>query len=304
MTWLGLLLAQLLQIGLVAVAAPTLAGARRWIEARLAGHAGASPLQPWRDLARLWRKQSVLAESASVVTGHAPAICAAATLLAACLVPTFTLGTALASLADVVLIAGLLVAARAAMALAAMDAGSAWGGVGASRSMLAACLIEPALLLVPFALGLAAGSLNLDAITAMQMESGTDWRIGTGLAFAAMILTGVVDLLPGRAMSVELSGRGLAVIEAADALRILVWLNLVGALFLPFGMARSGDGPLGWLMGLIAWGVRTLLLTAALALAHALPRRIGGVRGASMLGIAMLLGLLAVIFVLADMGAA
>ncbi len=304
MTWIAVFTAQLLHITLIAVAAPTLVGVRHWIEARLAGHAGASPLQAWRDLARLWRKQTVLAESASVVTRHAPAACAAATLVAACLVPSFTLGMAFAPLADLVLIGGLLAAGRAALALAAMDAGAGWGGVGASRSMQLACLTQPVVLLVLFALALTAGSLNLDVIAAMQMESAADWRIGTGMALAAVILAAIVDRVPGQAMTLEFGGRGLALIEAADALRFLVWLNLIGALFLPFGMARSGDGLPSWLMGIIAWALRTLLLTTALAASRAWAGRIGQLHATRMLGVAILLGLLAAIFLLADMGAA
>ena len=100
------------------------------MRARLAGRAGASPLQPWRDLIRLLRKQTVLAESASSVTIDAPAACAAATAVAACLVPSFTLGMTFAPFADLLLIAGLLIAARASLALAAMDAGTAPGRDG------------------------------------------------------------------------------------------------------------------------------------------------------------------------------
>jgi formate hydrogenlyase subunit 4 len=299
MTWLARFIAQLLHIGLLAAAVPTLTGVICWTEERLAGRTGTSPLQPWRDLARLWRKETVLAESASRVTRDTPAAYASATLVAACLVPSFTLDMALAPLADLVLIAGLLVAARAALALTAMDAGAAWGGIGASRSMQLTCLIAPGLLLVLFALALAAGSLNLSGIATMQMENG-DWRIGTGMAFTALILAAAVDILPAEAMMLDLGGRSLALIQATDALRLLVWFNLIGALFLPFGIAQPSDGPLSWLAGIFAWALKTLLFAAALAVSRVLRGRIGQSRAASMLGIAILLGLLAAIFMLAD----
>ena len=167
MAFLSGLIAQVLHIALMCVAAPSLIGIQRWMLARLAGRVGPSLLQPWWDLIRLLRKQSVLAESASEVTGIAPAVCAAATAIAACLVPSFALGMTFAPFADLLVIAGLLALARCFMALLAMDAGTAPAGVGASRSMLLACLAEPALLLVLFALALPAGSLNLDAIAAI-----------------------------------------------------------------------------------------------------------------------------------------
>ena len=304
MTFLAGLVAQLLHIALMASAAPTLIGLHRWMQARLAGRVGASPLQPWRDLVRLLRKQTVLAESASNVTIDAPVVCAAATAVAACLVPSFTLGMTLAPFADLLLIAGLLMAARASLALAAMDAGTATGGMAASRTMLLGCLAEPALLLVLFVLALLAGSLDLDVIAAMQLENGVDWRIGVGLALAATLLVALIDAMRREALALDLGGRDLALIEAADALRLLVWFNLIGAMFLPFGMARSDAGPVAWAAGIITWLARTLLLAAALALLHAGLGRIGLVRAARVLGVAVLLGLLAAVFLLADMGTA
>ena len=76
----------------------------------------------------------------------------------------------LAPFADLLVIAGLLAVARCSIALAGMDAGTALGGMGASRTMAVACLSEPALVLAIFALGLLAGSSNLDVIAAMQQE--------------------------------------------------------------------------------------------------------------------------------------
>ena len=124
------------------------------MQARLAGRAGPSLLQPWRDLIRLLRKQAVLAESASGVTEIAPCCAERRSPCRACLVPSFTLGMALAPFADLLAIAGLLAVARCSMALSAMDAGTAPGGMAASRTMLLGCLAEPALLLVLFVLAL------------------------------------------------------------------------------------------------------------------------------------------------------
>ena len=242
MTLLTGLVAQLLHIALMAATAPTLIGLHRWMQARLAGRAGASPLQPWRDLIRLLRKQTVLAESASNVTIDAPVACAAATAVAACLVPSFALGMTFAPFADLLLISGLLIAARASLALAAMDAGTAVGGMAASRTMLFGTLAEPALLLVLFVLALLAGSLDLDVVAAMQIENGADWRTGVGLALAATSLVALIDVMRREALAMDLGGRDLALIEASDALRLLVWFNLIGAMFLPFGMAAGRRG--------------------------------------------------------------
>jgi formate hydrogenlyase subunit 4 len=302
MTLLAGLITQLLHIALMAAAAPTLVGVLRWMQARLAGRVGPSPLQPWWELIRLLRKQTVLAESASSVTTCAPVASAVTTAVAAGLVPSFALSMTFAPFADLLAIAGLLTAARCSLALAAMDAGTALGGVGASRAMLLAGLMEPALLLVLFALALLAGSLDLDLIAATQMENGADWRIGIGIALGAALLVALVDTMRREALASDLAGPDLALIEAADALRLLVWFNLIGAMFLPFGMARSGAGPVAWAVGLTAWLARTLLFAALLALLHAVHGHINLPRAARMLGVAALLGVLAAVFLFADMG--
>jgi formate hydrogenlyase subunit 4 len=297
--------AQLLHIALVLAAAPTLVGVLRWMEARLAGRAGPPLLDHWRELLRLLRKQRVVAESASVVTAVAPLVSAGAIAIAAFLVPSFTLGMTSAPFADLLVIAGLLAMARCSLALAGMDAGTALGCMGASRLMLLGCLVEPALLLVVFTLALLAGSLDVDLIAAMQQESGLDWRIADSLAFAALLLVALADGGGGRqASALEYSGHDLALIEAADALRLLLWLDLIGALFLPFGMAQSGAGPLAWLVGLVCWLAKTVLFAALLAVLPMAFGRLRLARASRMLGVAILLAVLAMVYLFAGMGTA
>jgi formate hydrogenlyase subunit 4 len=306
-------IAQLLHAVLVAAAAPTLVGLCRWIEARLAGRAGPSVLQPWRDLLRLTRKQSMLAESASDVSSFAPLATLAAIGFAACLVPSFALGMTLSPLADLLVIAGLLAMARCSLALAAMDAGTAFGGMGASRSMALACLSDAAVLMVAFVLALLAGSLNVDLIAAMQQESGFDWRSGIALAFMAIVLVALADgaaapspsselAMLREAMFMELAGPELAAVKAADALRLLVWFDLIGTLFLPFGIAPAGTGPAEWLVGLACWLLRSVLFATVLAVAHAVLGRIRLQHAAGMLGAAAVIGFVAALFLLANMG--
>jgi formate hydrogenlyase subunit 4 len=158
------LLVQVLHIALVLAAAPLLVGYLRRMKARLLGRGGPPLTQPWRDLARLARKQPVMAENASWLFAGAPAASFAATLAAAALVPSFALGMTTAPIADLLVIAGLLTLGRCTLALAGMDIGTAFGGIGASREMTFAVFAEPALLLVIFTLALLAGTTNLDAV--------------------------------------------------------------------------------------------------------------------------------------------
>jgi formate hydrogenlyase subunit 4 len=307
-------IAQILHTVLMIAAAPLLVGIRRWLEARLAGHAGPPLLQYWRDLLRLLRKEAVLAESASVVSAATPLISAASIVVAISLVPSFALGMTFAPLADLLVIAGLFALARGSLALAGMDAGTASGGMSASRSMALAGIAEPALLLVIFVLGLLAGSSNLDLVAAMQQES-TVWRAGISFAFAALLLIALLDIgiapasqahptMRQRVAAAEFSAGDLALIETTDSLRLLLWFNLIGAIFLPLGMAPAGASPLAWPLGLLCWVGRTLLFTLLLAV---LPRVLGRLRlarASRMAGMAIVLGLLAALLLFADMGAA
>lgn len=283
------LIAQLLHIALMAAAAPTLLGAIDWMKARLAGRSGAAVLQPWRDLLRLSRKQTMMAESASDVTGIAPLVAVAATAVAACLVPSFALGMTFARFDDMLVIVGLLGLARCALAFSALDAGTAAGGMGASRTLLLACLADTALLLVVFVAGMLVAGTNLAAAV---------------VALAAALPIALVDAASPEPMEAEASGTDLALIRIAAALRLLVWFDLLGALFLPWSMARPGAGLIAWLIGLACWLGRTMVFAAAVALAQMAIGRLRLLRAAQMLGVSVFLGLLAAALLFADMRAA
>ena len=303
MNLLSGLIAQLLHIVLMAAAAPTLIGLTGWLQARLAGRHGPPVLQPWRDLAKLLRKQTVMAESASSLTEWAPFVCAAAVAIAACLVPSFAWGMTLAPLDDLLVIAGLLALARGALALAAMDAGVAQGGIAASRTMLLACGSEAALFLAVFAVSLSAGSTNLDLIAAAQQEFSALPRPGLLLALSAAVLVASIDgnVLRREVLALELGSADAALIEATEALRLLVWFNLIGAVFLPFDMAPAGAGPVAWVIGAACWLARTMLFTVAVAAVRTLHGRLSLPRAAGLLAMAVLLGLLAIVFLFTGM---
>jgi formate hydrogenlyase subunit 4 len=297
-------IAQVLHVALIAVAAPTVAGMLSWMRAQLSGQAAPPLLQSWRDLGRLQRKQPVRSESSSVVTEQAPIAGAAATVVAACLAPSFALGMSFARFADILLIFGLLTAARWSLALIATDSGTAQGGIAASRVLLPGCLIEPVLLVVLLAVGVLAGSANLDVVAATQQEG--DWQIGGALALAALLVVTLIDTArPDFLAAEQLSGPDLALVEASAMVRLLVWFNLIGAMFLPFGMASAETAaPLAWGVGVICWLGKTLLFTAVLAAVKTVVGRIGLVQAAKALGMALLLALLASGFLFAQTGLA
>lgn len=308
MSVLVALLALVLHAALMLAAAPTLAGLLGAGRARLAGRTGPPVRQPWWDLARLLRKQPVVADQASFVTAGAPYACLAATAAVALLVPSFALGMASAPASGLFVIIGLLALARIAVALAALDAGTASGGIGASRAGLLAAFAEPALALVVLSVAMAAGGTNLDHAAAALREGGQGMRVPLALAGVATAMVALVEV--GRLSAddpmehLELSGRHLALIDLAGQFRLVAWFGLVAALFLPFGLAPEGAGPGAWLVGLLAWGAKVAVLAGALLVAEAAAARMPLFRTVEFLGVAVLLALLAAGFLFISQGSA
>jgi formate hydrogenlyase subunit 4 len=297
------LAAQLLHLGLMIAAAPTMAGVTDWLAARLTGRAGPPVLLPWRDLLRLSRKTPMLVESVSIVSRLGPATALGATLSAAALVPSFCLGMALSPLADVLVIAALLVIARVATALAAFDSGAAGPGLSQQGTGFLAVLAEPALMLVMVTLALMAGSFNLDLIIGQQREG-----ILFPAAASAVALTALLGLILADISSPDLGaedmfgGTDLAMLRTTRWLRQLLWIDLIGALFLPIGIATAESGPLTWLIGLAAWVVKLGAAILAMSGAHAILGRVPRHGLVDLLGVAALLALIATIMVLTSAG--
>ncbi len=300
------ILAQLLHVALMLAAVPALDCGMRWLAAWVAGRPGPPLLAGWWDVVRLFRKQVVATEGQSPITVAAPAACLALTAACAILVPSFTLGMVLAPCADLVVIAGLLMAARVVMVLAALDSGAAWGGLAASRSMTLAVATEPVLLVAVLALAVAAGGTNLDLIAGIQHEDS----VSAGVMLAAIpviaVALGVLALVDTAGMPMDriFSGGPLAVAKLTEVLRLLVWFDLLGALLFPIGMARIEAGLLDWPLGLLSWGGRTLFLAACVIGLRAVGGRLSQVRAIPALGLALACGVLAVVMVLVGMAVA
>lgn len=300
MSWLLALVAQGLHCGLVLLAAPTMGGLLRWIEARLAGRSGPPPLQPWRDLIRLRRKQTTAAESASALPRAVPPAVLAAMALAVSLVPSFSTGMLFAGMADLLLLAGLITLPRALLALAALDAGTARGGLAAARAMSRTCFVDPAVFLAVLALGILGGTTNLDVLVGLQRAGMLQPASACALAAVSLgaVTVATADLSD---LLTEFSGVDLAIVSLAEDLRLLFWLNLIGAVFLPLGMADAAAGPAGWIVGLLAWVLKLAVLSGLLALfRYAIGHR---PYGSLLLGASCVLGLLATVLALASSAA-
>src|SRR5205085_7231629 len=176
------LVIQGIQISLVLALAPLLTGFVRKVKARLLRRRGPPIVQPYRDLLRLLKKEVVVADNASWIFRVAPYVIFATTWVAAALVPTFATGLLFSWSADLIAIIALLASARFFLALAGMDVGTAFGGIGSSREVMIASLAEPAMLLIVFTMALVARSTQLSAVADLLSTTEVGLRVSLGLA--------------------------------------------------------------------------------------------------------------------------
>lgn len=267
---MGLILAILVQgvqMVLVLALAPGLVGFTRKVKARLLRRQGPSIVQPYRDLLRLVRKEAVIADNASWLFRNAPYMIFATTWVAAALVPTFATGLHFSWAADLIAITALLGSARFFLALAGMDIGTSFGGIGSSREMLFATLAEPAMIMIVFTVALVAGSTQLSTVASFMVEHAT-LRVSLGLALIGLIIVALTEnarvpvdnpathlelTMVHEAMVLEYSGRHLAVIELASALKLLLYISLIACIFAPWGIAKQGEGVVDMAFGAVTY---------------------------------------------------
>jgi formate hydrogenlyase subunit 4 len=302
----GALLLQGVQMTLVLALAPLLMGFTRWVKARMLRRRGPPVLQPYRDLLKLIRKEAVIADNASWLFRAAPYMVFAGTWVAAALVPTFATGLAFGWVGDLIAIIALAGAARFFLALAGMDIGTSFGGIGSSREMLFASLAEPAMIMIVFTVALVAGSTQLSYVAAFMQEHAT-LRVSLGMALVGLIIVAVAEnaripvdnpathlelTMVHEAMVLEYSGRHLAMIELAAAVKLLLYISLIACIFVPWGMATAGAGPVAYATGIVAYVAKLLAGGFLLVLFETSIAKMRVFRVPQFLGAALMLGLL------------
>jgi formate hydrogenlyase subunit 4 len=274
------LLVALLQVVVVGAGAPLLVGVTRTLKARLVGRRGAGPLQPYRDLAKLLGKEVVVSTTTSWIFSATPYVLVASMLLAALLVPVVVARPAVAFAGGIVLLMYVLLLGTFFLALAGLDAGSAFGGMGSSRAVAVAALAEPTVILAVLALAMRAGTTNLAGV--VEYFASDPMRAanpGHLLAFAAFFIVMIAETgrLPvdnpathleltmiHEAMILEYSGRWLALVEWASAMKLMLFMALLANLFLPWGVTTLVT-PGALALGLVVLALKLLLLSVVLA---------------------------------------
>jgi formate hydrogenlyase subunit 4 len=306
-----------LQLLLVLALAPLLTGIVRKVKARLTAKRGPALWQPYRDLLRLLRKEVVLAPNASWLFRVSPYLIFTAVWLAAAIVPTFTTGLAVSRTADLIALVALLGTARFALALAGMDVGTSFGGIGSSREMMIASLAEPAMLMVTFTVALLVRSTSLPQIAEFMVTHAVGIRVSLFLGLISLVMVAIAEnaripvdnpathlelTMVHEAMILEYSGRHLALVEAASMVKLLLYLSLIAAVFLPWGMDIGGFGARAIAVGLASYAAKLGVGAVLLGVFETSIAKMRVFRLAEFLGGAFLLGILAAIFLYVSQG--
>jgi len=296
------------QMLLVLLLAPLFVGFVRKVKARLLRRQGPPLIQPYLDLARLMSKEVVLADGASWLFRVIPYLVFAATWVAASLVPTFRADLLFSWSADLIAIIALLGSARFFLALAGMDVGTSFGGIGSSREVMIASLAEPAMIMIVFTVALIAGSTQLSTVAAFMASPAVGLRVSLGLALMALILVAIAEngripidnpathlelTMVHEAMVLEYSGRHLALIELAGALKLVLYVSLIACLFAPWGIEAAGAAPPSLAIGVLAYAGKLSVGGFLLALFETSIAKMRVFRAPEFLGVALMLGLLA-----------
>jgi len=300
---------EMAQALLALLLAPGLVGFVRWVKARLQNRRGAAPWQPYFELGKLFGKEVVMSNNASWLFRFAPYIVFASALAVTFLVPLIAAPLPFDGVGDLLVVVYLLLLGTFFLALAGLDPGTAFGGMGASREMTVAAIAEPTIALAIFGLALGAGSTNLGRIVTQTLANpGTVISPGHLLAFAALFIVTLAETgrLPvdnpathleltmiHEAMILEYSGRYLALIEWAAWLKLTIFFSLLANLFVPWGLATALT-PAALAVAISTLVVKLAVLGVVVAVVETRVAKLRLFRVPELLGMSFVLALLAV----------
>ena len=304
----GLVVA-LVQVVLTIALAPLLVGMMRVIRSRLEGRIGPPMAQPWRDVRKLLGKQRMVSDNTGLVFSLTPLVLLASAALVAGIVPFLSTRSALDQVGDLFAVVYLMLLGTVFLALAGLDTGTAFGGMGASRGMTITAIAEPTVLVAIFALSVSTGSSNLGAIVAATLAHPSAAASPESLlAFGALAVVTIAETgripvdnpsthleltMIHEAMVLEYSGPDLALIELAGYMRLVVFLGLLANLFVPWGIATTAR-PVDLIGAAVAVAVKIVVLAAVIAIVEVFMAKIRLFKVPELLAASFVLAFLAV----------
>ncbi|MCL2806825.1 MAG: NADH-quinone oxidoreductase subunit H [Coriobacteriia bacterium] len=244
-----LILLACLQAALALLAAPLVSGSARWMRAKFQTRKGPPILQDYYDIIKLFKRQDLHTRDSSFIHKLMPALFFGTMMLIFMGVPVITRFSPVTVLADVILLLYLLVLPRFFFALAAIDSGSSYAGVGGIRELLLGVLVEPAMMLALFVTILATGSTNMGEMGMAIGSFATETPVAVALAGVAFACACYIELgkLPFDLAEAEqelqdgplseYSGPSLALVKMSMSMKQIIVLSWFVAIFVPFGSA-------------------------------------------------------------------
>ncbi len=299
------------QTFIIIALAPLLGGIIKKVKSFFQIRKGPGILQPYYDILKLIKKDSVVSNNVSWIFHAAPIISFAAVLAAGLLIPIYITQLPLGFAGDLIAVIYLFALARFFTALASLDAGSSFGGMGGSREMFIAALVEPALMLSIFAVALNVGSTNLgfisQTVSGMGIDAISPYQI---LAFVALFIIAIAETgripvdnpathleltMIHEAMILEYSGRQLAIVELGAMIKQLLIFSLLANIFFPWGIASDGAGASGLIIALLVYMIKILVIGISMAVIETSTAKWRLFRLPELLSISLMLSFLALV---------
>lgn len=285
----------ILQLILFLLAAPLLSGLISKIKNNIRMRRGQSIFQPYYNLVKLFSKEEVVAQTASWIFKVTPFIVFSAMLTAAILIPVFIFSP-MHQMGDFLVLIFIFALGRFFMALAALDTGSSFGGMGSSREMFISSLVEPALCLAVFSIFLQFGSTDISVFSGGHPASICSFVAAIVLFLITLVETSRIPVdnqethleltMVHEAMVLEYSGRSLALIEWAAQIKQMILFLLIVKIVFPVDFVGF------WFFWYL---VRIIIIVIAVALVEVSVAKMRLFRVADFLGFAFVLGVIAVV---------
>ncbi|MCG2729899.1 MAG: NADH-quinone oxidoreductase subunit H [Acetobacterium sp.] len=274
----------IIQLIVIILVAPLINGIIKKVKALSQKRKGASLLQMYFDLFKLLRKTAVVSDVSSWISRVTPYIVFSTAIAAAMIVPVTTLIEPLWFAGDIILLVYILALGRFFMMLGALDTGSTFGGMGASREAMISSLIEPSILVTLLTVGLLAKSTAVFQIMAfMQGVNSPLIHPVYIMAFCALFIIIIAETsrtpvddpsthleltMVHEAMVLEYSGRNLALMELGAAIKQLVFITLLVNIFFPHDQLIGSSGVVAIGVSLLIYLIKVVLAAILIAIAE------------------------------------
>ena len=271
----------IVQILIILLVAPLVNGIIKKVKALTQHRKGAPVLQMYYDLHKLFRKDTTISKDTSWIHRAAPYVVFVSALAASLFVPVSTQLLPTGFPGDAIMFVYVLALGRFFMMLAALDTGSTFGGMGSSREGMISSLIEPAIIIALFTIGLVSGSTSVfQMMSVSAFETVPLMHPVYIVTFAAMVLVLIAETcripvddpsthleltMVHEAMILEYSGRHLALMEYGAVVKQLVFITFIVNIFLPLEGFIGLTGVAAILLALVLYLVKVVVLALVVA---------------------------------------